>query len=649
MSLCSRIITAVTGFRQGRRAAGKLRASEEMFRGLFEDAPVGVVLCDMDGTLVEFNAAYQALTGYSAAELRTMTYWDITPRRYDQEAKDGLRRFSREGRFGPFEKEYVRKDGSAIPVLLNSVEVTRGDGRTYIWSMVQDLTQHVETERLLEERVMERTAELEESETRLRTFSEATFEGIVLTRDGVIQEGNRQFAAMFGYDPEELGGLSATDFVPPDIADMVAEKIGSGYELPYESVGLRKDGTTFPIEVQARMTSRTADPLRVTAVRDLTERKQWDEQLRRTQKLQAIGQLTAGVAHNFNNRLMSILNCFEILRMKASFDPKIAAVGEQSAHRAAEMIEQLMAFSRTSDAVTKKPMQTAPLLREACNIVRGALGPEIKLTELIPDDLPDTLGNANQLEQVFINLLLNARDAVEERRPGQPRIEFHASCVEGPGNAPTAKTGQHLCIRVIDNGIGMDEKTRERAFEPFFSTKDVGSGTGLGLATVYGILEEHGGWITCESQRDIGTTFTVFVPIENAEQIQAASDTQQERPSGQESVLIVEDEADVSFVLTKILSRAGYHVMTADNGRAGGETIAREGERLDLAIVDLHMPEMSGVELLRQVNQSNSGLKLILSTGNGNYDLEGATVDGVLIKPYTSSRALQVIRSVLDE
>jgi two-component system cell cycle sensor histidine kinase/response regulator CckA len=497
-----------------------LRVPEEKLYGLLKDAPVGVVLCEMDGTFVEVNPAYEQLTGYSAEELRELTYWDITQGSYNHEAEHSSQAFTRDGRFGPFENEYLRKDGSTISVLLHSAQVTLADGHRYILATVDDLTERVETERLLKLKVAERTAELERSEARFRTFSDATFEGIVITREGVIQEGNRQFSEMFGYRPEELEGMKAIDFVAPKMVDTVRQNIESQAEHRYESIGLRKDGITFPMEVQARSIPSTEGLLRITAVRDITERKLMDEQLRQSQKLQAIGQLTTGIAHNFNNRLMSILGSLELMEREQSYVPEIAEIGEKAALRAAEMIKQLMAFSRMSN-VSKSPVEVAPLLHGVCSLVREALTPKIILTQNVSDGLPTILGNPNQLEQVFLNLLLNARDALEEKQSDMASIELRATGLTHAFAPPPDLFGvpaqtetSYLCIQVVDNGIGMEEETRERVFDPFFTTKDVNQGTGLGLATVYGIVEEHNGRISCESRLGEGTTFTVFLPAE---------------------------------------------------------------------------------------------------------------------------------------
>ena len=385
---------------------------------------------------------------------------------------------------------------------------------------------------------------------------------------------------------------------------------------------------------------------------DLQALKKKETQLRQAQKMEAIGQFTTGIAHNFNNRLMVILNSFEYVQLMGEFDLDVLQRGEKAALRAGEMIKQLMLFSRAENSLEFQPVQIKKILQDAMETGLQAFDKKVIFIDEMAEDPPLVAGDENQLEQAFQNLLHNARDALETSQQSAPSIEVEINKVsykqEQLVHRPEVAPGEYICIRLTDNGVGMDAETRAHIFEPFFTTKEVGKGTGLGLATVYGIVTEHEGWIKCDSQLGVGTSFSVYLPVAKREELPLEPESSNGLPRGTETILIVEDEEDILGTMVPQMSNCGYRVLVSRNGEEGWQIFQRERENIDLVILDLSMPKMTGQELLSHMLSLNPATKVIISTGNPDHSAETLGTQALLIKPYGMVRALQVIREVLD-
>ena len=390
----------------------------------------------------------------------------------------------------------------------------------------------------------------------------------------------------------------------------------------------------------------------VRRFQDLSELASREAQLRQAQKMEAVGQLTAGIAHNFNNRLMVISTAIESLQLRETFDPVELEIAASSVEQAAKMVTQLMLFSRSEGEGEFKPIQVREIFSDVGEIGHKSFDRKIALIDEIPRDLPLISGDSTQLEQVFLNLLLNARDAVEEGNASSPSIRMVAKVVSiGEEDQPAdlvSRQRDYLRIDIIDNGVGMNEETQQRVFEPFFTTKEVDKGTGLGLATVYAIVKDHQGWIECESQVGVGTAFSVYLPI--TEQEIGPSDDEQAKtiPRGTETILLIEDEADLRDQQVSIFKQYGYEVLVGKDGQEGWETFEREWEHVDVVLLDLSMPNLSGQEILARMLTLNPDVKVIVSTGYTQHSADAMGVQALLKKPYRITQVLQTIREVLD-
>ena len=387
---------------------------------------------------------------------------------------------------------------------------------------------------------------------------------------------------------------------------------------------------------------------------DIIARQQLEEQLRQSQKMEAIGQLTAGMAHNFNNRLTVIMHSLELLAHQGITDPKTLQEAETATEQAAAMIGQLLHFARADKPLQFNLVDLSAVLQETLALARQTIDPKIDIDYKSAVNLPTLSGDANQLEQVLMNLLLNARDALEEKPPTSPGIQVRADTVQVEANAleayARAAPGPYIRIQVVDNGIGMDEETQERIYEPFFTTKSVDKGTGLGLATVYGMVQEHRGWIECESQPGAGTTFSVYLPVSREDPAASEeADKFASIPRGQETLLVIEDEEILRQSLVSELERYGYTVLAAADGQEGWQIYQHHRDEIDLVVLDLWMPKMSGQEVLANMRTLDPAVKVVVSTGYAEQTEKLVGIRTTLLKPYRIGDVLRTIRQVLDK
>ena len=376
---------------------------------------------------------------------------------------------------------------------------------------------------------------------------------------------------------------------------------------------------------------------------DLKKLGQAESQLRQAQKMEAVGQLTAGIAHNFNNMLQSILLNLELVTTKVSA-PLQASLNDaiEEGLRAAEMIRQLMVFGRRRLAVRYGSFDLGQVVESTLDICRKTFDRRIALKAECAPDLAPALGDPTQVQQILLNLCLNARDALEEVERRAPYIRVRTGTLADEEN-----TQRWLYLEVEDNGCGMDEQTRERIFEPFFTTKEVDKGTGLGLATVYAIVRDHQGRVECRSAPGEGSTFRVLLPLGTGDP-EAKSPVKGVIPRGRETVLIIDDERGSRQTIARLLRELGYTVLEAEEGGEGLEIFRREGERLGLVILDLSMPGLSGAQVLARMKAQAPQLPVVLCSGYALPDGQFEGAAAVLQKPVRAAELGQTVRRVLD-
>jgi two-component system, cell cycle sensor histidine kinase and response regulator CckA len=387
--------------------------------------------------------------------------------------------------------------------------------------------------------------------------------------------------------------------------------------------------------------------------RDVTEEKTLSEMLTQSQKMEAIGQLTGGIAHDFNNMLQAISGYCEVLKRRITDEnQKYLEEITKAANKAAALTARLLAFSR-KQVLTPQVVNTEELVRSIQKMLERVLGEDIELGTFVEPNTGNFLADPGQIEQVLMNLVVNARDAMPSG--GKLRIET-SNCVLDDAYArdhPGAKAGKYVCIAVGDTGIGMDRGTLSHIYEPFFTTKEVGKGTGLGLSIVYGIVKQSSGYITCDSETGRGTTFTIYLPSTPAETdkplVSASGKT---APKGTETILFVDDEPSVRNIASMMLETAGYLVMEASGGEEALSVASARRITVALLITDVVMPRMGGSELARRLQESYPKLKVLYVSG---YTADVISHHGILEasvnylqKPFKSLEFLTKVREILD-
>ncbi|MFH1567996.1 MAG: ATP-binding protein, partial [Gemmatimonadota bacterium] len=375
-----------------------------------------------------------------------------------------------------------------------------------------------------------------------------------------------------------------------------------------------------------------------------------ERQLQQSQKMEAVGQLTAGVAHNFNNMLQGVVGSLELalLDANAAVVPAIEAA-LQGTQRAAEVVQQLMAFSRGAQARPRRALNIADVIGDTEAICRRTFDRRIHLS-VVRRAAPPVIGDPLLLQQVFLNLCLNARDAVSEYSQSLPsiRVSWQAVEVEAAHAPDYAGPGPYVRVEVADNGRGMDEETQKRIFEPFYTTKPVDRGTGLGLSTAFGIVRDHGGWIECESQPGSGARFAVYLPVSSpgglpADPIQPAGAS-----GGSDTILVVDDEDMVRDTARQMLELRGYQVLVAADGEEALEVHRRHRDRIALVLLDHSMPGLSGRQVLERLRERSPRVRVVIFTGFPADAADFAGADDLVRKPFTLDGLVSKVREVLD-
>jgi len=498
----------------------------------------------------------------------------------------------------------------------------------------------------------------------LQAVLETAVDGIILIdADGLIMTFNPACERLFGYRPDEVLGRNVKMLMPPAYSDHhddyianykrsgEAKIIGVGREV----FAQRKDGSVFPIYLSVGKTRRQDKAVFVGILHDLTERRATEEQLRRSQRMEAIGQLTGGIAHDFNNLLAIILGNLEILLESdriSKDDRALALEAMNASERGAELVRRLLAFARKQQ-LEPRIFNLSERLPDIVQLLRRSLGEAVKIDTRSPDGLWDALADPSQVDDAIVNLAINARDAM----PDGGRLIIETANVELDEDYARqhvdVTAGHYVMLAVTDSGSGMTPEVAARALEPFFTTKPAGQGTGLGLSQIYGFVKQSGGHVSIYSELGHGTTVRLYLPRSTPAEIIDFPDRHRTDtlPNGSETILVVEDNPDVRRLVRRQLGELGYTVHEASNGP---EALGMLQSRLpvDLMFTDIIMPEgMTGYELAGLARECRPGLRILFTSG---YTAIGAAQDlerrdaPLLSKPYRKSELAQYVRAALD-
>jgi two-component system cell cycle sensor histidine kinase/response regulator CckA len=658
--------------RAAREAIAKLHAEEpgnEKARRLADivdssdDAIIGKTL---EGVITSWNQGARRIFGYAADEVVGKPISLLIPPGREDEEPTILETLAK-GEVKRFETLRRRKDGQDIEVAVTISPVRDATGCIVgISKVARDITDRKRTEEALARaRDAAQAAALHASEVRFARLADSGLLGIALSDDGgAITDANDTYLRTLGYTREDLqaGRLRWAEMTPPEWIQTnarVSEQLArSGVTVPFEKEYFRKDGSRVPVLVGIA----TLDPPNnINFFVDLTERKkaegtlrETENQLRQAQKMEAVGRLAGGVAHDFNNVLSVIMSYSEMALgdLKPS-DPLRADMDEihKAASRAAGLTRQLLLFSR-QQVVEPRVLDLHEVLASMDKMLRRILGEDVEMLLLAPATTGRINADPSHLEQVIMNLVVNARDAMPTG--GKLTIETANVVLDESyalGHRP-AKAGPHVMLAVTDTGTGMDRETQTRIFEPFFTTKEKGKGTGLGLSTVFGIVQQSGGSVWVYSEPGKGTSFKIYLPRVDAEADAPVLQVPTGTLRGTETILLVEDEEQVRAVVLNVLRRQGYHVITTQNAGEALLLCERHTDKIDLLLTDVVMPGMSGPELARRLATSRPEMRVLCMSGYTDDSIvrHGVLDSGVafLQKPVTPASLAKKVREVLD-
>ncbi len=636
--------------RERHQAEEALRESEERFRQIAEtiDEVFWISTADLLKVLY-VSPAFERVWGREIASLDAnpaLLLESIHPEDRERVQAEHARRQDSD----PFELEYriVRPDGAVSWIWDRGFPVRDSAGKVkrYVGVAV-DVTDRKHTE-----------AENARLANVVNSSEDAIFS---INRHEAVVTWNAGAEHVYGYTAEEIKGKHFAILIPEELRSTLTSNrvklYGGESVLHYENENLRKDGSRIKVSLTLSPIKNPAGTVTGVSViaRDITETKKLEQQLRQSQKMEAIGQLTGGVAHDFNNLLGVIIGNLDLLERQVGTNEaalKRLKTAQKAALRGADLTKRLLAFS------SQQNLNPAPTRLDACiqNLAEMAsrvLGPEIKITTNVEKSLPPVLVDAPGLENVLLNLAVNARDAMPSG--GSLTIAAGVRVLEEnypPCQAREIKPGKYAVLTVSDTGTGMSRETLQRAFEPFFTTKPRGKGTGLGLAMVYGFAKQSGGSVRIYSEPGHGTTVSLYLPFAEDARVPAPADSQQSQPANATgTMLVVDDEAGMLEVAVAYAESMGFRVLQASSGPTALEVAAREPD-IELLVTDVIMPGgMNGVELARKTRQLLPSLKVVYSSGfpaDALAERSGANVDGPLLtKPYLRSEFVATINQVM--
>jgi two-component system cell cycle sensor histidine kinase/response regulator CckA len=626
-----------------------LEQSEMKFRSVIQAANDAIISVDINGNIISWNKRAQTIFGYTEEEALDKSLYILIPQRCRDALSRELEQFreTSESKYDGKTLEFygLRKDGSEFPTEISIASWKTEEG-TFFTGIVRDITGRKKAERALREAHAY-------SESIVETLRESL---VVLDPQLRVKTANKTFYKTFKVSPEEtlnkfIYDIGDRQWDIPRLRKLLEEIIpGNTYFSDFEvdnefpTVGRRI------MLLNARRLHQTDvdKQLILLAIEDVTERRRLEAQLLRIQRMESIGTLAGGIAHDLNNMMTPMMLSLQLLKEKLTDERsrKLLNILEQNSQRSAELIKQVLSFARGVEG-ERKPLQVTDIISEIERVIKETFPRNIEIRTDLPKDLWTISGDSTQLHQVMMNLCVNARDAM----PDGGTLRITASNIfidESYAQMNTeAREGSYIVIAVSDAGTGIPHEILDRIFEPFFTTKEFGKGTGLGLSTAHAIVKSHGGFMNVYSEIGKGTMFKVYLPATRTE-MEKAQEQKGELPSGHgELILVVEDEASISKVTSSTLEAYGYKVLTADDGAQAVALYAQNKDKIKVVLMDMMMPVMDGQASIKAIHRINPGAKIIATSGLSEKDklvkVAGTDINAFLPKPYTAEQLLKTI------
>lgn len=631
-----------------------LRESEARYRQLVQNANSIIFRRDLEGRITFFNEFAQDFFGYGEDEIVGKNVIGTIVPETDSAGRDLRAMIMDIGehpeQYASNENENVRKNGERVWISWTNRAIRDAEGKiSEILCVGNDITARKDTERALRE-----------SEERFREMA-ALLPTVICEMDTELHVtyANKIGLQTFGFSQDDLdGGISALEFIHPGDREKLVdrlERIARGENVAATEYRLfTKAGSEVNALVNSAPVFKDGAIVGLrTSVTNITEQKKLEQQLQQAQKMEAIGTLAGGIAHDFNNLLMAIQG--NVSLMLTDTDPthphfeKLMKV-QQRIEGGAKLTTHLLGYARKGKYGVK-PINLNQLLEESCETF-GRTRKNIIISSSPTNDLLPVEGDPEQIEQVLMNLFVNAADAM----PGGGKLiveTMNATQEAMDGKLYTPKPGEYVMLAVTDTGTGMDRETMERIFDPFFTTKKMGRGTGLGLASAYGIIKGHGGYIDVQSRPGQGSTFKLFLPVSEKQPTRPRRWSPEEPANGRETVLLVDDEEDIREVGRELLEVIGYHVLTAQDGEKAVRVYRENCLDIDIVLLDIVMPHAGGGEAFDRMKKINPDVKVLLCSG---YSIEGEATEilarggnGFIQKPFSMNQLADKIREVLEQ
>lgn len=643
-----------------KQAEDAIRDSEERFRKAFDQAAVGIAHVHTDGRFIRVNQRFSDIVGFSIEELLTKTFADITHSDDLQLSHDKVQSMlEKPGQEIVFEKRYIKKDGSMVWGRVFSSAVRDKDGAShYFTTVLEDITDQKRIEQ-----------ELVDSEFRFRELFNHMSSGAAIYESP--DDGQSFVFKDLNEAGLEYGNMQKDEVIDREVRDVFpgVEALGlfevfkrvwkTGISEHHPSSIYEDDKLELWVE---NYVCKLPSGELVAIYEDITARKKDEQakeklenQLRHAQKMEAVGTLAGGIAHEFNNILGIMLGNAELAADDIpEWNPAKHNLNEikSASLRAKDVVRQLLTFSRKAEEY-RRPLDLVPVIKEAIKFLRSSIPTSIEIRQNVADECHTVAADPTQIHQVMMNLSTNAVHAMEEKG-GILEFSLQNFTVGETTEAYESKLrpGEYVMLKVSDTGSGIPAEVLDRIFDPYFTTKDVGKGTGMGLAVVHGIVETHGGAIRVESEEDLGTTFKIFLPV-ITDRISSVEETREDLPTGTERILFIDDEEPLARLGSLQLKKLGYRVHAETNPNKALDLFCSNPEQFDLVITDMTMPNMTGDQLITEILRIRPDTPIVLCTGfSERIDEDKARMLGArayVLKPLDRKKLAITVRELLDK
>jgi len=646
------VLSFIRDISKSKRVEEALMASNKKYSLLVENSPDIIYVLNHEGKFSFAGGAIKGLLGFAPEDLMgkhfTSIIWpeDIEKAHWHFNERRTGKRATR-----MLELRLKKRQQEGTPINLSDLTIeldafgmydmpVSEKGKRFVgtYGVARDISQRKHIEEALRE-----------SEKKYRTLVENANDAIFIVQDGVVKFPNPKTEELIGYCEEELTKIPFANFIHPEDRDMVLERSNpSTYSFRITS----KSGKELWVQINCVLITWEGRPATLNFIRDITQERKLEAQFQQAQKMEAIGTLAGGIAHDFNNLLTGIVgNAYLVLMETDSSHPHFKHLKgiENYVKSAADLTRQLLAFAR-GGKYEVKPTNLNELVKKSSRMF-GRTKKEIRIHRKYQKDIRAVEVDQGQIEQVVLNLYVNAWQAM----PGGGDLYIETENVQldkNYGKPYHVEPGNYVKISITDNGVGIDEATKQRIFEPFFTTKELGRGTGLGLASAYGIIKNHGGIINVYSEKDKGTTFTIYLPASEKEVLKY-KEVSTEVLKGTETILLVDDEDMIIDLGEKILKEWGYTVLLARSRKEAIEIYKENQDKIDMIILDMIMPEMGGGETYNRIKEINPNIKVLLSSGYS-INVQAKEIlergcNGFIQKPFNMKGFSHKLREILDK